>query len=381
MIQNPQQPDTIAARSGFRDGTGAVVTPIYQSAMYRFGTPDAPDELAYGRYQNTPNHMELERRFAGLERAEAAVVTGSGMGAIGAMFLSVLSAGDHVVALDSLYGGTLALLNDELPRLGIDVTLVPLDEPESWAEAFRSNTKLFHAESVTNPLLRVPDHKRIVSLCRERGVTSSVDSTFTSPVNFTPITQGYNLVVHSATKYLNGHADVTAGVVCGSTALIEPIRAQVKRWGPTLDPHACFLLERGIKTLFVRVDRQNATAAALARWLKECPEVSRVIQPSLEDHADYVRASELLAGPTGMLSFELADEAAALGFLERLELIIAAPSLGGVETNATRPVNTSHAGQSPESLARQGISPALIRVSCGLEHIEDLKADLAAALG
>jgi len=379
--QNPDhQPETVAARTSHRDDqTGAVLQPIQRSVMFRYGYPGAPDELRYSRFQNTPNHEELERRLAALERAEAAVVTASGMGAIGCMFLSLLGAGDHVVALDSLYGGTATLLEKELPRLGIEVTRVPVDG--DYAGAIRDNTKLFHAESVTNPLLRIPDHDEIVRACKARGVVTSIDNTFASPVNFNPIDVGYDLVVHSATKYINGHADVTAGVVCGSKELIEPVRDRVKRWGPTLDPQACYLLERGMKTLFVRVERQNRTAVELAGWLAEQPGVKAVYQPGLESHPDHARAQKYLQGPTGMLTFELADEVAAVGFLSRLKLVIPAPSLGGIETNATRPVNTSQAGQDEATLRQQGITAGLVRVSCGLEAVGDLRADLKAAIG
>ncbi len=360
---------------------GAVAMPVFQSSTFEFDGAGDYHDVRYIRLNNTPNHAVLHAKLAALESAEAALVTASGMAAISSTFLSLLAQGDHLLAHRTLYGGTHDLVTKDLPRMGIDHTFVDADDPASWAKAVRPTTRAFYVETMTNPLLEVVDLRAVAAFCRERGLVSIIDNTCASPVNFRPVTHGFDLVVHSATKYLNGHSDIVAGVVAGKAALVQAAKHKVDHLGGSLDPHACFLLHRGLKTLALRVRHQGQTTLALARFLEGHGAVARVHYPGLESHKRHGRARELFAGFGGLLSFELRGGlSAAERFLTRLQIPANAPSLGGVESLVTRPATTSHAGMSAGERAALGIGDGLVRLSVGLEAAEDLLEDLDRAL-
>ncbi|MCS6926469.1 MAG: aminotransferase class I/II-fold pyridoxal phosphate-dependent enzyme [Candidatus Binatia bacterium] len=360
---------------------GAVSMPIFQSAMFAYAGETSYDDLRYIRLNNTPNHIALHQKLAALERAEAALVTASGMAAITTTLVTLLSAGDHLLAQDCLYGGTHAFITKDLVTFGISYDFIDGDDPDSWRRKLRPNTKAMYLETMTNPLLQVADLKAAVAFARAHGLIALIDNTFASPINFRPLEWGFDLSLHSCTKYLNGHSDIVAGAVIGRADLIEKIRHKLNHLGGSLDPHSCFLLHRGMKTLAVRVKYQNQSALQIARFLEAHPAVRAVHYPGLDGHPRHSRARELFTGFGGVLSFEVhGGVEAAERFLQRVTLPIVAPSLGGVETLATRPATTSHAGLSPQERQRLGISDSLIRVSVGIEATEDLLEDFARAL-
>jgi cystathionine beta-lyase/cystathionine gamma-synthase len=355
---------------------GAVSMPIFQSATFAYRGETNYHDLRYIRLNNTPNHLALHRKLAAIESAEAALVTASGMAAISTTLLTLLSAGDHMLAQDCLYGGTHDLLTAELPRLGIAIDFIDAADPESWRNRVRANTRAIYVETISNPLMQVGDLAAVVKFAREHNLVSIIDNTFASPVNFRPAECGFDLSLHSCTKYLNGHSDIVAGAVIGRAKLVEAINMRLGHFGGSLDPHACFLLHRGMKTLAVRMRHQNESALRIARFLEQHAKVTAVYYPGLERHPHHLRACQLFDGFGGMLSFELAGGvAAAEAFFERITLAISAPSLGGVESLITRPATTSHAGMTREQRQIAGISDGLIRFSVGLEAAEDLIED------
>jgi len=357
---------------------GPVVTPIHQSATF-YTEPTPGGEVRYTRYGTNPNHLALAERLADLEGAESALVLASGNAAMAMSLLACLEAGDHLLAARSLYGGTLRLLRHELPRLGIEVTFI--DQEADWAGAIRTATKALLIEAPVNPTMRVPDLAGLGRLARERDVPLLVDATFATPVNLRPIEHGATLVIHSATKYLSGHSDLIAGIVAGRADLVETVRDRLISFGPALDPHAAWLLERGIKTLAVRMQRHNANGMAVARWLEQHPAVLRVHYPGLESHPDHDRAKTLLDGFGGMLALVVhGGDEAALRVVNRLEVICAAPSLGGVESLVSMPRYTSHAALERDERHALGVEDGFIRISLGIEDAADLILDLAAAL-
>jgi len=357
---------------------GAVSMPVFQTATYAHDDPGATPR--YIRYNNSPNHEALHEKLASLTRTDGALVTASGMAAISSALLSVLEAGDHLVAPQSLYGGTLALFNDLLPRFGVTHTLVADDAPDAWTSALQPNTAVLFTESIANPLLGIPDLKGMVDVAKNHGLATVIDNTFASPVNLRPATLGFDLVVHSATKYLGGHSDLAAGVVAGASAWLEDVRHTAKLLGGTLDPHACFLLHRSLKTLGVRVRQQNATAGHLARALTEHEGIEQVHHPSLPSHPNRDRAQALLDGFGGMVSLRLSPAVEIDPFFEALSLPLRAPSLGGVETLVTQPIHTSHQDVDPSIRHALGITERVVRVSVGLEGAGDLIEDFTGAL-
>ncbi len=360
---------------------GAVSMPIFQSAMFETTGEANYHDVRYIRLNNTPNHLALHEKLAALENAEAALVTSSGMAAISTTLFSVLSAGDHLLTQDCLYGGTHDLLTKDFAAFGLSYDFIDGDNPTSWKQKLRPNTKAIYVESMSNPLLQVGDLKAITWFAKEHDLISIIDNTFASPVNFRPLDWGFDLSLHSATKYLNGHSDIVAGVVIGATDLVTKITHKLNHLGGSLDPHAAFLLHRGLKTLVVRVRYQNESALKIAQFLEQHPAVIKVNYPGLVSHPRHERASELFDGFSGMLSFELRGGVdAAERFMHRVTLPIIAPSLGGIETLMTRPATTSHAGMSVEDRRRLGISDGLIRLSVGIEATEDLIEDFDRAL-
>ncbi|MFQ5876330.1 MAG: trans-sulfuration enzyme family protein [Acidobacteriota bacterium] len=360
---------------------GAVAMPIFQSAMYEYTGEGDYHDLRYIRLNNTPNHVALHRKLASLENSEAALVTSSGMAAISTSLLTVLSAGDHLLAQNTLYGGTHEFIARDLPGFGISFDFIDGDDPGSWKSRLRPNTRAIYVESMTNPLLQVADLKAVAGFAREHGLVSLVDNTFPTPVSFRPMEHGFDLSLHSCTKYLNGHSDIVAGAVVGRADLVDRVRRKLDHLGGALDPHACFLLHRGLKTLALRVRQQGRSALELARMLERHPAVAGVNYPGLESHPRHRRAVDLFDGFSGMLSFETrggVDQAER--FMRAVRIPVVAPSLGGIETLLTRPATTSHASLAPEERRRLGISDALIRVSVGIEDTSDLLEDFGAAL-
>lgn len=356
--------------------------PVFQSATYEYGGEGEYDALRYLRLNNTPNHAALHTKLAALENAEAALVTSSGMSAITTALLATLSPGDHLLAQRTLYGGTHDFVTQTLARLGIDCTFVDGNDPASWADAVTETTRVFYLEAMTNPLLEVADLRAAAQFARARGLVSMIDATFATPVVFRPIDVGFDLVLHSATKYLNGHSDICAGVVAGSAERVTEARRLLNHLGGTLDPHACFLLQRGLKTLGVRVRQQCANALLVASFLAEHPAVERVAYPGLATHPDHARAKALFDGYGGMLSFEVRGGSdAAERVSHATQLFVNAPSLGGAESLITLPAKTSHVGLDADLRRELGIADGLLRLSVGLEHADDLIADLRAALG
>ena len=361
---------------------GAVALPIFQSATFSYGGQDSYHDLKYIRLNNTPNHQVLHKKLASISGAEAAIVTGSGMAAISTALMAFLNAGDHLLAQDCLYGGTHTFVAHDLPNHGVSHDFIDGNDPDSWAARLRPETKLIYVETMTNPLLEVADLESVVKFAKANDLVSMIDNTFASPVNFRPIEMGFDLSLHSCTKYLNGHSDIVAGCVIGRGDLVDKVVHRLNHSGACLDPHACFLLHRGMKTLALRMTQQNANALALAEFLASHKAVEQVYYPGLEAHSQYDRARDLFEGCGGVLSFEMVGDArTADEMIAKLELPISAPSLGGVETLITRPVTTSHSGLSPKEREAAGISDRLIRVAVGIEAAEDLVADFRQGLG
>jgi len=360
---------------------GAVSIPIFQSANFEYADEDDYHNLKYIRLNNTPNHDALHQKLAALENAEAALVMASGMAAISTALLSVLSAGDHLLVQDCLYGGTHDFVTKDLPSFGIQFDFIDPNSPGSWNNKLRRETRAIYVETMSNPLLQVPDLKAAVDFAKANSIVSLTDNTFASPVNFRPLEIGFDLSLHSCTKYLNGHSDIVAGAVIGRRDLVNKVKRRLDHLGGSLDPHAAFLLHRGMKTLALRVRFQNESTLAIARFLERHPAVESVYYAGLESHPRHIRARELFEGFGGVLSFELKGSVErADQLMKRLTLPISAPSLGGVETLITRPATTSHSGMSREDRHRLGISDRLIRLSVGIEATEDIIQDFQQAL-
>ena len=383
MSGNGESMDTVAVHGGERrpGPDGSVVFPIYQGTVYEVEPGTSYHDIKYIRLNSTPSQQYLHGKLAALEGAEAAVATSSGMAAVTTILLSLMRAGDHLLAGDCLYGGTHDFLTGHAADLGWSFSFVDAGRPETWEAARTERTRVFLVETITNPLMRVGLLDRAAAFGRRAGIVTVIDNTFASPVNFRPLQAGFDLVFHSATKYLGGHSDLVAGAVMGGGDLVEQVRKTINLFGGSLDPHAGFLLARGIKTLALRVQAQNANALALARFLEGHPAVAAVNYPGLASHPDHAHAAELLSGFGGMLSLRLhGGEQAAQALVDAVTLAYPAVSLGGVETLVTRPAATSHAGMSHEDRDRLGITADLIRVSSGIEGTQDLIGDFAQAL-
>jgi cystathionine gamma-synthase/cystathionine gamma-lyase/cystathionine beta-lyase len=375
--------ETLAVHGGERrpGPEGSLVFPIYQGTVFTVPPGADYDGIRYIRLNSTPSQVYLHDKLAALEGGEAALATASGMAAITATLLTLLKAGDHLLAVDSLYGGTLDFVMRDAADLGWTYTFVDPQRPDTWDAALTERTRVFLTETITNPLMRVPRLAEIAAFCRRRGLVSVIDNTFASPINFHPLQAGFDVCCHSATKYLNGHSDIVAGCVIGSEDLVERVRHKLNHFGGSLDPHAGFLLARGMKTIALRVAAQNANGAALASFLEQHPAVREVNYPGLASHPDHAHAAQLLSGFGGMLSIRLHGGAAVADrMLDALRLATNAPSLGSVESLITQPVKTSHAGMRPEDRERIGVTDDLVRISVGIEGADDLIADFGQAL-
>jgi cystathionine beta-lyase/cystathionine gamma-synthase len=387
MKQGKRRSETAAVRgaSDLEKRNGPVAPEIYQTST--FAVTDNEEQIRvtttdryYTRWGN-PTITLAEQTVAALEGTEAALVFASGMGAITTTILSLLRAGDHIVAQREVYGGVAKFFSEWLPKLGIETTFVDTTEYQQHERAMRPNTKLLYLESPTNPALRVVDMKRTSALAKQRGLISLIDSTFGTPINQHPAEYGIDLVMHSGTKYLSGHADLTCGVVCGRRELIDEIGETRKTLGNCMDPHAAWLLIRGLKTLTVRVARQNENALRVAEFLEQHAKVRRVHYPFLKSHPQYAMAREEMSGGSGIVTFEVegtGDDARRVS--EAMRLFTLATSLGGVESLVSIPVLTSHAMISAELREKMGVTEQMVRLSVGIESAEDLIEDLERAL-
>lgn len=358
-----------------------VVPPIVQSST--FNNPVGSDEeIMYSRYGNNPNQLGLAAKYALLEGAEAAIFVASGMGATALAHLAVLRPGDHLISSSWIYGGTRRLFDEEFARLGIDVTYVQPDHPRLWRRSVRKSTRAIFVESPTNPLMRVVDLTPMAQIARDSGLALLMDSTFASPINFRPLEHGADIVITSATKYLNGHSDVIAGAVAGTSSIVEEVTRLMTLWGQAIDPHAAWLVERGLRTLDVRMQRHNVNGMAVARWAENREAITRVHYPGLSSHPDHAYAAQVLDGFGGMVGLELKGGTRATEkFLKKLKLVRHAPSLAGVESLISEPRLTSHRKLSDTERAKLGIPDGFVRLSCGIENAEDIIADLEQALG
>lgn len=372
----------------FDEQSGSVVTPIYQTATFAFTkAEDARKAVAgesgkyvYSRWDN-PTTVRLERKLASFEGAEDSAFFSSGMAAISTSVLTFLKAGDHVVAISDLYGGTFHLITKILPNFGVKTTLVETTNETAMKNAIRPNTKMVYLESPTNPTLKLVDIRKMAELAHAAGALLLVDNTFASPINQKPVELGADVSLHSATKYLNGHADVTAGAAASDSKKVDAIKHMRRDLGGTLDPHAAWLILRGMKTMALRVKAQNENAMALAEFLSGHPRVKVVHYPGLEDHPQHALAKRQMKGYGGMMSFELKGSMGdAMRLTERLKVAFLAASLGGVETLVSQPSIMTHTQLTKEERAKTGIPEALIRLSVGIEDKEDLIDDFRQAL-
>lgn len=383
--QHRQETEAVRGGSDLSRKSGPLTTPIYQTSTFEVTDNEeqlraTPTDMFYTRYGN-PTNTVAEKAIAELEGVDAALLFSSGMTAITTSVLALLKSGDHIVAQRDIYGGATKFFTQWLPKLGIETTLVDTVEYDQHARAIRPNTRLLYLESPTNPTIRVVDLRKVVALAQQRGLITFIDSTFATPINTRPAEFGIDLVMHSGTKYLGGHADLICGVVAGRADLIETIKSTRTTLGGVMDPHAAWLLLRGIKTLAVRVQRQNLNALRIAQYLADHPKVKRVHYPFLQGHPQHALALEQMQGGGGVLSFEVdgsGDDARRLS--ESLRLFTLAPSLGGVDSLVCIPVLTSHAMITAEQREETGITPQLIRLSVGIENADDLIADLEQGL-
>ncbi len=373
---------TIAVHGGRVSNTAGspVVTPIYQTVNHvqELGTDEG---LRYPRYGTGVNAEIVQAKLAALEGAEAALVLASGMGATACALLALLRPGDHLLASAWIYGGAHELFTKEFESMGIAVTLVDPSESRSWRKSLRRETRVIFLESPVNPTCRVLDLRPVSLLTKESGLALVIDSTFASPVNFRPIEHGADVVIHSTTKFLNGHHDALGGAVMGTASYIDEVRRKMMVWGQAPDPFACWLLERGLRTLDVRLRRQNENTVRIAEWARSRAGIARVHFAGLTDHPDHAVAKHQMDGFGGMLAIELeGGGAAADRFLRRLRLWLHAPSLGGVDSLVSEPRYSSHVHLSADARAEIGIPDGFIRLSVGIEDADDLIADLDQAL-
>lgn len=380
--------DVIHAGEGAHPEAAPLTVPIYATTTFLFENAAELEayqagksgKYIYSRYAN-PTVQAAEQKLAALEGADEALVTSSGMAAAATALFGLLQAGDEVVCSAAIYGGTLQVMTKYLSRFGVDVRFASLEELAEPARIPGPKTRALWFESPINPTLRCVDIARVAAACRQAGVTSIIDNTFASPVNQRPLALGIDLVMHSATKYLNGHSDVTAGALIGSHDVIDRLQPARKLFGGVLEPASAYALSRGLKTLELRVTRQNESALRVASWLEGDSRVARVLYPGLASHPDHEIARKQMTGFGGMVCFDAGSYDAAKRVFDRLRVFKRAASLGGTESLCSLPVLTSQYGFSDEQLAAAGVTRGMLRMSIGLEHADDLVADLDQALG
>jgi cystathionine beta-lyase/cystathionine gamma-synthase len=353
---------------------GGVITPIYPSAAYDYET-----EVRYPRYYNTPNQKAVVEKLAALENAEDGLVFSSGMAAIMTSLFAMVKNGDHILFQHDLYGGTHHAALHELERYGMEYSMSDVSDLKSFEKAIRKNTKVIYVETPSNPLLKITDLAGVAKLARKHGIITIIDNTFASPVNQNPIDFGIDIVTHSGTKYIGGHSDICCGAMVSSKKLTEQIKQSALHFGGSLDAQTCYLVERSLKTIVLRVRQQNENALAIAKFLEAEPRVGNVFYPGLKNHPGYAIAKKQMSGGFGgMLSFEIKTDPAR--FIKKLNYIKRAISLGGVESTITQPVKTSHAKLTAAERKTVGISDKLLRLSVGIEEAEDLINDIKQAL-
>jgi cystathionine beta-lyase/cystathionine gamma-synthase len=351
-----------------------INTPIFASSAFIF--PNDFDEVRYPRYFNIPTQKAVAEKICALEGGEKALVFSSGLAAISATLFAFLKSGDHAIFQRDLYGGTQNFIARELPKCGIQIDIINSNNTDDYARAIKPNTKLIFFESPTNPLLSIIDLKTIAEIAQKHKILSIIDGTFATPINQNPLALGIDIVIHSGTKYLNGHSDLCAGAVVSSNKLMEQITQSAVNYGGNPDVHACYLLERGLKTLGIRVAQHNKSGLKIAEYLNGHSHVKQVFYPGLPNHTGHNIAKTQMRGFGGMLSFELdCSGLKAHEFVRQLKLVTPAVSLGGVETLLCFPCETSHAKLSPSQRQEQGISDSLIRLSVGIEDVDDLIDD------
>jgi cystathionine beta-lyase/cystathionine gamma-synthase len=380
---------TIAVHAGLNDTAeyGPGTTPIYQTSTFRstdavyraFKEGRYRDELIYTRYNN-PSIRAVEMKIAALEGSDDALVFASGMGAISCALEAFLKTGDRLVAADDLYGLSRSLISGRFPSLGVEIEFVPTTDNNAWKKSLSRPAKVVYCEGISNPLLRIADLEVIANFAHRAGAVAIIDNTFATPVNSRPLDFGFDLVLHSGTKYLAGHTDLICGSAAGSTELIQKLWERRLIGGACIDPHAAFLLERGLKTLPLRMERQNRNAGEIARFLQTSNKVTWVSYPDLPSHPQFELAKRQLSGSGGMVAFSLSTDEQALKFMRKLKIIREASSLGGVESVISMPMNTSHARLSELELRSAGITPGTLRLSVGIEDVADLIDDITQGL-
>lgn len=356
---------------------GGAVSPIYLATSYPFLDVE---EKRYPRYFNTPNQQVIAKKLAALENAEAALPFSSGMAAISTSLFAFLESGDHVVFQNEIYGGSHHLVQEEFSKYGISYSFAKGTEISDFENEIKANTKVIYIETPSNPLLNIIDVNGVAKLAKEKGLVSMIDNTFASPINQTPLDLGVDLVIHSATKYLGGHSDISAGAVAGRKELVDKVMFKGRNLGGNLSDFMCFLLERSMKTLALRIEKHNENAQFIAENLSENPMVKKVYYPGLTSHKNHRIAKAQMNGFGGMLSFDLAGDFDAKVFQKNLKMIRSSMSLAGIESTIIQPSLTSHALMSSEKRMKLGISDNLLRLSVGLENKEDILADLTQAL-
>ncbi len=378
---------TKAVHSGMQDVEGSATTPIFMTSTYKLtderykGWADgAQHTLIYSRISSL-NSEVVSAKIAALEGAEDAEVFSSGMAAISTTLFTFLSSGDHIVASADCYGGTYGVLTEILPRMGVEVTMADLRDPSSYEEAIQDNTKVLYVETMTNPVLKVCDLEAMSDIAERNGIISIVDNTFASPWGCNPVSMGFDIVLHSGTKYLGGHADLIAGLVAGKKELIADIFFNKIHFGGAADPHMCYLLERGMRTLHARMPIHAANSAELAKRLENHDMVESVRHTSLASHPDYEVAKRIMPKGSGMLAFVVkGGDEAALKFMRSLDMVFEATSLGGVESLVECPFNSSHMFVPEDVRNEAGVVSGFVRMSVGIEDVEDLWKDIDSAL-
>ena len=378
---------TNAVHSGTQHIGDAVNTPIFQSSTYKLTderyagwAAGAQHTLLYARMSSV-NSDAVAQKLTAMECGEDAETFASGMAAIATTMVALLNQGDHIVASADVYGGTYGLLTEELPRFGISTTMADMRDPASYEAAIQPNTKLLYIETLTNPVLKVCDIAAMVDVAKRHDLLIVIDNTFASPWGCQPLTMGVDLVIHSTTKYLGGHSDIIGGAVVGSKELITQIFKRKAHFGGSPDPHACYLLERGMRTLDVRMPRICENAATIAQRLESHPSIERVYHTQLESHPDYEVAQRTIPKGSGMVAFVVkGGDAAALKFMRGLKIIYEATSLGGVESLIECPFNSSHGAVPEDVRVAAGVVPGFVRMSIGIEDVEDLWEDIVQAL-
>ncbi len=378
---------TNAVHAGTQHIEGAVNTPIFQSSTYyltdeRYAgwAAGAQHTLLYSRLSSV-NSAAVVEKICALEGAEDGELFASGMAAISTTLMGLLSQGDHIVASSDVYGGTYGLMTEELPRFGISTTMADMQDPSSYEAAIQENTKMLYIETITNPVLKICNIEKMAEIAKRHELLLVIDNTFASPWGCRPLEMGADLVIHSTTKYLGGHSDIIGGAVVGSKELIAEMFIKKVHFGGSPDPHNCYLLERGIRTLAVRMPMHCSNAAEIAKRLEAHPMVDQTIHPSLASHPDFELAKRIIPDGTGMIAFIVkGGDESALKFMRGLNMIFEATSLGGVESLVECPFNSSHMFIPEDVRVAAGLGPGFVRMSIGIEDVEDLWNDISSGL-